>query len=166
MEKCLFDSHSHLSDEAFLENHDNFIKSIEDSLVLYCMDIGTNEKTSLECIQSAKKYDFCYATVGFHPSDIKETFLADSMINDCLSAYLTEEKVVAIGEIGLDYHYDDGPSKEDQKVWFSKQIDWAVEHDAPICIHSRDADEDTFNILKAHNAFKTHVLMHCYSGSW
>jgi len=181
MEKCLFDSHSHISDEAFCgDNKEKLIHSIEDSLVKYCMDIGTNPVTSRECVESAKKYEFCYATVGVHPDSVAE--MTDEQLYPCLQLFETEEKVVAIGEIGLDYHYDDGPDRDTQKYWFGKQIDWAVEHKAPICIHSRDADEDTLKVLKEHGAFSkeryssfpakpdgssdARVLMHCCSLSW
>jgi len=179
MEKILFDSHCHISDEAFDEDRDQLIEAIRASRIKYCMDIASSVKTSGDCIESARKYDFCYATVGVHPSEIDG--LTESVLYGCLESYLTEPKVVAVGEIGLDYHYDDGPSKEDQIYWFEKQIKWAVDHNAPIAIHSRDADEDTMETLKKCGAFSKkrasafppkpdgspdcRVLMHCYSGS-
>ena len=179
MEKILFDSHSHLSDEAFDEDRDDIVREIRESSLKYCMDIGTSLKTSQECIESARKYDFCYATVGVHPAEIEG--LTESSLYGCLESFVTEPKVVAIGEIGLDYHYDDGPSKEDQIYWFEKQIRWAISYNAPIAIHSRDADEDTIETLKRCGAFSKEradafprkpgggpdcrVLLHCYSGS-
>lgn len=179
MEKILFDSHAHISDEAFAEDRAQLIEEIKNSQIKYCMDIGCSLKTSLDAVASARAYDFCYATVGVHPSEVEE--LTEEKLEACLSAFLTEPKAVAVGEIGLDYHYDDGPSPELQKYWFGKQIDWAVEHDAPICIHSREADEDCMEMLKAHGAFSKkraesfpkkpdgrpdcRVLLHCFSGS-
>lgn len=179
MKKILFDSHSHISDEGYNEIHDELIEEIRNSQIKYCMDIGASLKSSTTSVESAKTYDFCYAAVGVHPSEVEE--LDDEKLLACLSAYETEEKVVAVGEIGLDYHYDDGPSKELQQYWFGKQIDWAIEHKAPICIHSREADDDCMQILKAHGAFSKEradcfpkkpdgradcrVLLHCFSGS-
>lgn len=177
MDKILFDSHAHISDEAF-ENF-GLDEKIKESAVKYCMDIGTSLKTSADAVNSAHVYDYCFATVGVHPSEVAE--LTDELLEECLSAYLTEEKVVAVGEIGLDYHYDDGPSRELQKEWFGKQLDWALANDAPVCIHSRDADADTLELLKAHGAFSAkraaafpakpdgkpdcRILIHCFSGS-
>ena len=179
MKKILFDSHSHISDEGYADIHDQLIEEIRNSQIKYCIDIGSSLKTSLDSIESADLYDFCFASVGVHPSEVEE--LTEEKLEECLNAYLTHPKVVAIGEIGLDYHYDDGPAKELQQYWFGKQIDWAVEHKAPICIHSREADEDCMRILKEHGALSKkrsqdfppkpdgspdcRVLLHCFSGS-
>ena len=179
MEKILFDSHSHISDSAFDEDREAFIEELRASRLRYCMDIGSSVKTSMECVESARKYDFCYATVGVHPSEIEG--LTESSLYGCLEYYLTEPKVVAVGEIGLDYHYEDGPAREEQIYWFEKQIRWAIDYGAPICIHSREADEDTMETLKRCGAFSKkragdfpprpgglpdcRVLLHCFSGS-
>ena len=179
MEKILFDSHSHISDEAFREDKEAFIEEIRSSQVKYCMDIGSSVKTSQDCVESARKYDFCYAAVGVHPSEVEG--LTESALFGCLEAYLSEPKVVAVGEIGLDYHYVDGPSKEEQIYWFEKQIKWAIDYDAPIIIHSREADGDTMECLRRCGAFSKEraaafpprpdgspdcrVLLHCFSGS-
>ena len=179
MEKILFDSHAHISDEAFDAEKDAFIEEIRASQLKYCMDIGSSVKTSMDCVESARKYDFCYASVGIHPSEVAG--LTESILDGVLEYYITEPKVVAVGEIGLDYHYDDGPSKEEQIYWFERQIKWAVDHDAPIAIHSREADEDTMACLKRCGAFSKkraaafpkkpgggddlRVLLHCFSGS-
>ena len=179
MEKILFDSHAHISDEAFDEDRDLLIQRIEGSGIKYCMDIGSSLATSMECIESARRYPFCYATVGVHPSEVGG--LTESALYGCLEAFVTEPKVVAVGEIGLDYHYDDGPSKEEQLKWFEKQIEWAVKMKAPIAIHSRDADRDTLDCLQRCGAFSKEraaafpkkpdgkpdcrVLLHCFSGS-
>ena len=179
MEKILFDSHSHISDGAFDEDRDSLIEEIRASRLKYCMDIGSSVKTSMDCIESARKYDFCFASVGVHPSEVEG--LDEASLYGCLESFLSEPKVVAVGEIGLDYHYDDGPSREEQIYWFKKQVRWALAYDAPIIIHSRDADEDMMDCLKKWGAFSKEraaafppkesgspdcrVLMHCYSGS-
>lgn len=179
MEKILFDSHSHISDEGFDDWHEGLIEKIRASEIRFCMDIGSSVETSAKCVQSARTYDFCYAAVGIHPDSVAQ--LTEEAMEACLSAFETEEKVVAVGEIGLDYHYTDGAAPEVQQLWFARQVDWAVAHKAPICIHSREADEDTMRILKDHGAFSKEraaafpkkpdgspdcrVLMHCFSGS-
>lgn len=192
MPKILFDSHSHISDEAYRMARDNdpeglseeeyyerFIRSIEDSDIKYCMDIGVSVDVCRDCIESSQKYDFCYATVGLHPSEIEG--VSDDMLYECLQAFNDYDKVVAVGEIGLDYHYDDGPDKALQQEFFKKQLQWAIENNAPVCIHTRDADDDTMRILKESGIFSkkraesfqkradgsddVRVLLHCFSGS-
>lgn len=181
MEKILFDSHSHISDVAFqdAEVKTKLIQSILDSEIKYCMDIGSSIATSKLAVASAKEYPFCYAAVGVHPSEVGN--LSEEELIDCLEDFKREEKVVAVGEIGLDYHYDDGPKKDVQIKWFRRQLSWAIENDAPICIHSREADEDTLRVLKESGVFSdkrysrfprredgsadARVLLHCFSSS-
>ena len=183
----LFDSHCHFTDEAFDEDRDALAGSIR-AAGMKIVDIGTDLKTSEKCVAAAEKYDFCYAAVGYHPSEVEG--LTDEILDECLSLYRLP-KVVAIGEIGLDYHYDDGPDRGLQQLWFRKQLQQAVRLGAPVCIHTRDADADTLQILKEEifnrklqkdrlsqtgtladteqNRFladtKPRVLMHCFSGS-
>lgn len=179
MEKILFDSHAHISDEGYDGFKEQLIEEIRASQIRFCMDIGTSLKVSADAVKSAADYDFCYATVGIHPSELEG--LTEEALYECLSAFDTDPKVVAVGEIGLDYHYDDGPSEEEQIYWFGKQLDWAKEHKAPVCIHSRDADEACMETLKKHGMFSAEraadfpkkpdgspdcrVLLHCFSGS-
>ena len=162
----LFDSHCHFSDEAFDDTRDDLAERIRAADMLIA-DIGTDLKTSLDCVRAAEKYDFCYAVVGYHPSEVEG--LTEEKLLECLELY-SNPKVVAIGEIGLDYHYDDGPDRGLQQLWFRRQLQQAVRLGAPVCIHTRDADADTLQILKEEifSITKEHrprVLMHCYSGS-
>ena len=173
----LFDSHSHISDEMF-ENKEALIEQIRASSVKRVMDIGTNLQTSRGVIEMANANDFCYAVVGVHPEFADE--IRGEAIEE-LRRMLAQPKVKAIGEIGLDYHYEDGLPREVQIECFGRQIDLAVEMGVPIAIHSRDADEDTMRVLKEHGAFSkercaqfplrpdgtpdARVLMHCYSSS-
>ena len=180
----LFDSHCHFSDEAFDSERESLAEEIRAAKLLIA-DIGTDLETSRLCVKTAEKYDFCYAVVGYHPSEIAG--LTEDVLTECLKLY-EHPKVVAIGEIGLDYHYDDGPNRSLQQYWFRRQLQEAVRLGAPVCIHTRDADADTLSILKE-EIFSTtrhperattnchperakrvegsqpRVLMHCYSGS-
>ena len=167
----LFDSHCHFTDEAFDGCRDELAEIIRQAQ-MRIVDIGTDLKTSKACAAAAEKYDFCYAAVGYHPSEVEG--LTDEVLNECLELYKLP-KVVAIGEIGLDYHYDDGPDRGLQQLWFRKQLRQAARLGAPVCIHTRDADADTMQILKeeifehktppADRQVRPRVLMHCFSGS-
>ena len=108
----------------------------------------------------AEKYNFIYANVGVHPSEVENMTEEDIKT---LAKYAENPKVVAIGEIGLDYHYDDGPSKEKQQYWFKRQLDLTADLNMPVVVHSRDAAQDTFDIIKASRVRKG--LIHAFSGS-
>lgn len=137
----LFDSHAHLNDERFDEDREELISSLKEKGVDLVVNPGACIKTSIESIELANKYDFIYAAVGVHPHDVGEL---DEIAIDTLRKLATEnKKVVAIGEIGLDYYYDNSP-REVQKEWFIKQIELANELKLPIIIHDRDAHRHTF----------------------
>src|SRR5574344_692438 len=120
----LFDSHAHLNDERFDEDREELISSLQEKGVDLVVNPGACMKTSFESVELANKYDFIYAAVGVHPHDVVDLTEADM---DTLKKLATEnEKVVAIGEIGLDYYYDNSP-REVQKEWFKKQIELANE---------------------------------------
>ena len=159
----LFDSHTHISDEMF-EDKDALISEIKASSIKYLMDIGTNIETSRDCIAMANANDFCYAVVGIHPEFASPI---DDESRAALIEMSKEPKVKAIGEIGLDYHYDDGVPREIQMQCFAEQLELAKELKLPVVIHSRDADEDTMRILKEHKMFSEGygVLLHCFSQS-
>ncbi len=157
----LFDSHTHLNDDAFKEDMEEVIKKIEEVGVEAIMNVGCDLPSSVLAIEQAEAWDWCYCAVGCHPSDV------DTMTEEVLEKFRTmaaHPKVRAIGEIGLDYHWDDVP-RPVQQEWFRRQIRLAKEVGLPIIIHSRDAHEETMNILKEEKAFETGVLMHCFSGS-
>ena len=162
--KILFDSHCHIDDEAYDDCRQLLMEEIEASQLAFLADIGTNEESSLACIANAAKYPYVYAAVGYHPAEVEK-------LNEESFARLRElckqPKVVAIGEIGLDYYWEDNPPKELQRYWFGRQIDLAKELGMPICIHSREADQECLDLLKEHNAFdgSIKVLLHCFSGS-
>ena len=156
----LFDTHAHLNDEAFDVDREELITQMQQSELKYIVNIGTNIETSIESIELADKYEFIYAAIGIHPHDV-----INAKDNDIekLIEMSKNKKVVAIGEIGLDYYYDFSP-RDIQKVWFEKQIELANELKLPFVIHSRDASKDTYDILKKYSNNNRFVL-HCYSQS-
>lgn len=157
----LFDSHAHLDDERFREDRDAVIQSMPEAGVGLIMNVGADMPSSRRSLVLAKKYPFIYAAVGVHPHDVEDMTEAD--LQD-LRELAGEEKVRAIGEIGLDYHYDNSP-RDKQKYWFEKQIELAQDLDLPIIIHCRDAMQDCMDILRSYDFSRTSGVMHCYSGS-
>jgi len=158
----LFDSHAHLNSERFDEDRDELIKSLREKNVELVLNPGADIETSKSSIELAKKYDFIYAAVGVHPHDVGE--LNNSDINVLRELATSNNKVVAIGEIGLDYYYDNSP-REVQKEWFKKQIELANELKLPIIVHDRDAHGDTFEIIKNTKSPEIGCVLHCYSGN-
>ncbi len=165
--KILFDTHCHLYDERYNDFKEELIQEIRKSDLKYLVDIGTDIETCKKVDTNTKLYDFCYGTVGYYPGDTSE--LNEDILQELMHLYRENPKIVAVGEIGLDYHYlkadSEYPSKELQRQWFRHQLRAAAELDAPVCIHSRDADEDVLNILKEEAFGKIPVLLHCFSGS-
>lgn len=157
----LFDSHAHLNDEKFDEDRDELIKSLKEKGVDLVLNIGADIESSIESIELSKNYDFIYASVGVHPHEVSS--MNEESI-ETLRELSKNEKVVAIGEIGLDYYYDNSP-RETQKEWFIKQIELANELKLPIIIHDRDAHQDTFDIIKKYKSPEIGCVIHCFSGS-
>ena len=178
MEKLLFDSHAHINEERFEgEKRSELCEQIRQSKLNYVMDIGFDLESSLQAVKDAAENDFCYAVVGVHPHDAKSM---DEAVLAMIRGLAKKPKVQAIGEIGLDFHYDNSP-RDEQRYWFRKQIQLAVELQMPIVIHSREADQEVMDILKEEGAFSkartdafppqpdgtpdARVLLHCFSGS-
>ncbi len=155
----LYDTHAHIDDSMFNEDRDTTIEKIKNSGVAYLNNIGADMESSQSSIDLADKFDFIYATVGVHPSCTKD--MTDNDI-ETLKEMAGHKKAVAIGEIGLDYHYDD-TDPETQKTWFKKQLDLAKELDMPVVIHDRDSKGECIQILKEKNIKK--CVFHCFSGS-
>ena len=157
----LFDSHAHLDSIKFDGDRDIVIKRAHESGVSLIMNPGADYESSVNAVELSEKYDFIYAAVGVHPHDAKSL---DDMMLGLIKAMARKKKVKAIGEIGLDYHYDFSP-RDVQKYWFRKQLQLAKELKMPVIIHDREANQDVMDILKEENAFDTGVLLHCFSGS-
>lgn len=158
----LFDSHAHLNDERFDEDREELINSLKAKGVDLVVNPGACIETSKSSVDLANKYDFIYAAVGVHPHDVGE--MTEEDIETLRKLALENEKVKAIGEIGLDYYYDNSP-REIQKKWFKRQIELANELKLPIIIHDRDAHGDTFEIIKNTKSPEIGCVLHCYSGN-
>lgn len=159
----MIDSHVHLDDNRFKKDQDRVIKNFEADGVDLVVNIGADLVTSKSSVFLAENNERIYATVGVHPHDAK-TY--DQEVEDQLRMLSKREKVVAIGEIGLDYHYDNSPRDVQQDV-FRKQLSLAQEVNLPVVIHSREADKDTMDILKEakEDNPKLVCLIHCFSSS-
>lgn len=152
-----FDSHSHYNDEKFNDDRDEVINKIYNDGITKMMCIGYNVKSSEQAIEISKEYPFMFATVGISPNDIDDANLGNI---EKIREMAKSEKVVAIGEIGLDYYWNKD-NKELQKEFFIKQIELADELDLPIVIHCRDAVMDTLDILKNKINPKKRGIFHC-----
>lgn len=154
----IFDTHAHYDDEAFDEDREILLSSLNGRGVSLVIDCGCDAASSKKAIELSEKYDFIYAAVGIHPHEAEEAGENDL---DEIRRLLKHKKAVAIGEIGLDYHYDFSP-RELQKEYFEKQIVLAKELDMPIIVHDREAHEDTLELLRK---YKPKGVLHCFSGS-
>ena len=155
----LYDTHAHLDDEMFDCDREEIIEKIKASGVGLVNNIGSSMVSSRASLELAKKYDLIHATVGVHPSETASLCMADM---DELREMAKNNKVVAIGEIGLDYHYDDTDPKT-QKKWFRIQLDLAKELKLPVVIHDRESKGDCLKILKEKDIH--FGVVHCFSGS-
>lgn len=158
----MIDSHCHINDKEFINKEKEYVKESFDDGVKTFLVVGYDLNSSVDAVRIAEEIDCCYAAVGIHPSDSK-----NAKENDLLEIekLCSDKKVIAIGEIGLDYYWDKEPKiKEIQKDYFVKQIEIANKYNLPISIHCRDAYEDCLNILKEHKVNKGGI-MHCYGGS-
>lgn len=155
----LYDTHAHLDDEMFDADREAVIQKIKSSGVGLVNNIGSSMSSSRASLALAEKYDFIRATVGVHPSETKDLTMADI---DELTKMAKNKNVVAIGEIGLDYHYDN-TDPETQKKWFRIQLDLAKKLNMPVVIHDRDSKGECIRILKEMNI--QNGVVHCFSGS-
>lgn len=157
----LFDTHTHLNAEQYEEDLEEVIERALNSGVSKMMVVGFDRPTIEKAMELIEVYDFLYASVGWHPVDAIDMKEEDLTWIEELSKH---PKVVAIGEIGLDYHWDKSP-KEIQQEILRKQITLARKQNLPIIIHNREATEDIMNILKEEKASEVGGIMHCYGGS-
>ncbi|MFC4558542.1 TatD family hydrolase [Virgibacillus kekensis] len=157
----LFDTHVHMNARQFLEDRDETIQRAFDTGVKYMVIVGFDRETIPLAIEIAEQYESIYAAVGWHPVDAIDMTDEDLNWIEELSAH---PKVVAIGEMGLDYHWDKSP-KDVQKEVFRKQIELAKRVNMPIIIHNREATEDIIEILQEENAQEVGGIMHCYNDS-
>lgn len=151
------DVHCHL-DSNYYSDIDKVINNAEKNNVNKLIYNGCNKKSNKEVIKLINRYDLVYGAVGYHPTELDDVNEKDY---ELLESLLNNKKIVAIGEIGLDYHYPD-TNKEKQKNAFRRQLELAEKHNIPVIVHSRDAIQDTFDIMSEYNI---NGVIHCFSGS-
>ncbi|NLO76135.1 MAG: TatD family hydrolase [Clostridia bacterium] len=156
-----FDTHTHLDDRRFLSDQEEVIKRAQEAGVELIVNVGENVKSARRTVELTQKYDFIYGAVGLHPHEAKD-FSVDVL--EQLRDLTREPKIVAVGEIGLDYYYDHSPRNIQQQA-FRQLIRLAKEVRLPIIIHDRDAHENTLRIIKEEKADEVGGVFHCYSGS-
>ncbi len=157
----IIDTHAHYDDKAFEEDRAEVLTSMAEHGIHRIVNIGSSLGACKRTIALMEQYDFIYGALGVHPTDSGE--LTDADI-DWLKAQCALEKCVAVGEIGLDYYWDE-PERDIQKMWFVRQLQLAREVKLPVVIHSRDAAQDTVDIMKAEHAEEIGGVIHCYSYS-
>lgn len=158
----IFDSHCHLNDDPLYNDISNVLQRAKDNNVNRFVVVGWDYSSSLRAVELAEKYDCCYAAVGYHPCDVENVDEAE--FTKCM-ALLSHPKVVALGEIGLDYYWVKEPDKKaNQKAWFIRQIKEADKAAKPIIIHNRESTGDCLEIIKE-NIPKFGGVVHCFSSS-
>ncbi len=155
----IFDTHAHYDDEAFDGDREELLKSLPVQGIARVVNVGASLKSCRQTLRLMETYDYIYGAIGVHPSETAE-------LNEEAFAWLKEqcahEKCVAVGEIGLDYYWDE-PEREVQKEWFVRQLDLARQCSKPVIIHSREAAKDTMDIMTAEHAGEIGGVVHCYS---
>ena len=160
-----FDSHAHYWDDRFIneleEGVDRMVDTLLNGSVSYIVNVGTSLDTSKIAVQQAKRHSAMYAAVGIHPGDCRRLPLDDTL-SQLTALLIPENKIVALGEIGLDYHYLPF-DKEEQKAFFCSQMEIAETHNLPVIIHDREAHGDCFDIVRSYKNVRG--VFHSYSGS-
>ncbi|MGN0329689.1 MAG: TatD family hydrolase [Kineothrix sp.] len=155
----IFESHAHYDDKAFDEDREELLNSLKSGGIEYVINIGASLETTRNTIALAEQYPFVYGAAGVHPSESAE-------LNEDNFSRLREQcshpKIVAVGEIGLDYYWDE-PDREIQKKWFHRQMELAREMKLPLIIHSREAAKDTLDMMRAAHAGDIGGVIHCFS---
>lgn len=157
----IFDTHAHYDDHAFDSDRDELIASLPAKGISRVVNVTASEASLTESPALARKYDHIYTSAGLHPTEIYEL---DTDVLSRVEELCAYDKTVAIGEIGLDYHYPDTDEAK-QKEFFEAQLDMARRVGLPVIIHSRDAAKDTMDILKSYHAGDIGGVVHCYSYS-
>ena len=155
----IFDTHAHYDDEAFDEDRDALLAELPENGIARVVNVGASLASCGRTIELMNRYDYIYGAIGVHPSETAE-------LNDETFEWLRRqcqlEKCVAVGEIGLDYYWDE-PDRELQKEWFRRQLNLARELAKPVIIHSRDAAKDTVDLMTEEHAEEIGGVIHCYS---
>ena len=157
----IFETHAHYEDPRFAEDREALLTKLPQEGIDLVVNVGSSLESTKETLALTKRYPHVYGAAGVHP---EETGALDEESFQWLTQVVEEEKIVAVGEIGLDYYWDE-PAREIQKEWFERQILLARQVKKPMIIHSRDAAQDTWDILKKHRAEEIGGVIHCFSYS-
>ena len=160
----IFETHAHYDDEKFDGDRVELLSHLlKENNIGNIVNVGASFRGCKDSLKLAESYDNVYAAIGIHPEEIDE---ASDEVLEWLRENASNPKVVAIGEIGLDYYWVKDPEgRAKQRIWFDKQMDLAKEVNLPVVIHSREAAEDTFNTIKSYNTQDVKGIVHCYSYS-
>ena len=156
----IIDTHAHYDDERFDDDREELLTGMKAKGIDIIVNASATVKGCFDSLALAEKYDFVYTMAGIHPSDTLD--LEEPGVFEEIKKVAAHKKCVAIGEIGLDYYWDE-PDREIQKKWFARQLDFAKEIGKPVNIHSRDAAADTLDIMKAEGAKDLGGIIHCFS---
>ena len=159
MERLIFDSHAHYDDEAFDQDRGEILRNLPAQGICRIVNVGADLQGCRDAVALAAAYPYIYAGVGIHPECVNDT--PDEALNE-VETLLDAPKVVAVGEIGLDYHFEDNAPREVQREWFAKQLALANRRGFPVIVHDRDAHGDTMELLCKH---RPKGVVHCFSGS-
>ena len=157
----IFDTHAHYDDEAFDEDREAVLKQIQEAGVVGVLNCACSRKSLTTTNELTLNYDFIYGALGIHPSDAYD--YNDEVRSEIIEKVNSNNKILAIGEIGLDYYWDENPDRETQKKVFREQMELAKELNLPVIIHDRDAHKDTLDIMMEYPEVKG--IVHCFSGS-
>lgn len=157
----IFDTHAHYDDEQFQVDQEALLNEMHDNGVSYIVNIGAGIQTSKNTLELTKKYPFIYGALGVHPDEVKEL---DEDKFAWLRTALKAPKIVAVGEIGLDYYWDSS-ERAVQRCWFERQMELARESGLPMVVHSREAGKDTLDMVKAARGGEIGGVIHCYAYS-
>lgn len=155
----IFESHAHYDDEAFNEDRETLLACMQENGIGTIINVGASIASTQSTIALTQQYPFLYGAAGVHPSETAEL---DEDKLCWLEQQCRREKIVAVGEIGLDYHWPE-PDRALQKYWFEKQLELAARVNLPLIIHSREAAKDTLDIMKAHHTQDSRGVIHCFS---
>ena len=154
----IFDTHAHYDDEAFDDDREQLLERMRNRGVEYIVNVGASMASCKSTIGLIRRFPYVYGALGVHPDEVAE--LTDDDYN-WLAKSVYKPKIVAVGEIGLDYHWND--NREQQIAAFERQMDIARKAELPIIIHSRDAAKDTYDVMKSNKADEIGGVIHCFS---
>ncbi len=155
----IFESHAHYDDEAFDDDREELLRSLQEYGIGTVINVGSSLESCKTTLELVRRYPFVYGAIGVHP---EETTRLDEGNFEYLREWCVKDKIVAVGEIGLDYHWKE-PDAKVQKKWFGEQLELAREMKLPVIIHSREAAKDTLDIMQSVHAGEIGGVIHCYS---